>query len=74
LSGAQTDLAEKSKNLLLKAWQERRLIPENYNADTGEGWDVQSSDSCYHWGGLLGMLFLMEKGFIPGPETPLPLD
>jgi len=29
LSKAQAALAEKSKNLLMKAWRERRLIPEN---------------------------------------------
>ena len=72
LSKAQAALAEKSKNLLMKAWRERRLIPENYNPDTGQGLDVNSSDSFYHWGGLLGLIYLMEKGIVPGPETPLP--
>ncbi len=72
LPRARADLAEKSKNLLLKAWRERNLIPENYNADTGEGCDVTSSDHFYHWGGLLGLLFLIEKGLVTGPETPLP--
>ncbi len=71
LSDARADLAEKSKNLLMKAWNEKRLIPENYNPDTGEGLDVSSSDSFYHWGGLLGLQFLMEKGLVPGPEAPL---
>lgn len=72
LPGARTDLAEKSKNLLLKAWRESNLVPENYNPETGEGCDVPSSDSFYHWGGLLGMIVLMEKGFVPKPECPLP--
>ena len=33
-----------------------------YNADTGEGCGVQDSDSFYHWGGLLGLMALMEQG------------
>lgn len=72
LSKAQADMAEKSKNLLMKTWKEKQLIPENYNAETGEGLDVSSSDSFYHWGGLLGLIFLIEKGLVPGPEQPLP--
>ena len=71
LPEAREALVESSKNLLLKAWRERSLVPENYNPDTGEGLDVPSSDSFYHWGGLLGLMFLMEKGLVPGPESPL---
>jgi hypothetical protein len=71
LTETRAELAEKSKRLLLKAWREKRLIPENYNPDTGEGLDVGSSDSFYHWGGLLGLMDLMEKGLAAGPEIPL---
>jgi len=61
LSNAQKALVEKSKALLLKEWQDKRHIHENYNADTGEGCDVESSDYFYHWGGLLGLIALREK-------------
>jgi neutral trehalase len=60
---AADDLAERSASLLLKEWRSKRHIHENYGADTGEGCDKQSSDGFYHWGGLLGLIALMEAGF-----------
>lgn len=60
---AQKDLAEKSVALLLPEWLEEGHIHENYNADTGDGDDVQNSNSYYHWGALLSLIQLMEKGY-----------
>jgi hypothetical protein len=62
LPGARAELAEKSLRLLRKEWREKGHVHENYNADTGEGDDVHSSDAFYHWGGLLGLIALMEAG------------
>ncbi|MDR0547355.1 MAG: hypothetical protein LBG77_07215, partial [Dysgonamonadaceae bacterium] len=60
---ARKQLSEKSKNLLLKSWLKDRYVFENYNATTGVGDDVTSSDKFYHWGALLGFITLMEEGF-----------
>ncbi len=46
--------AQKSYDLFLKEWSEKRHVHENYNAITGTGDDVTSSDRFYHWGALLG--------------------
>jgi hypothetical protein len=62
LPQARKDLVEKSRQLLLKEWIEFGHIHENYNADTGEGCDVDSSDAFYHWGGLLGLISFFEEG------------
>ncbi|MCT2536036.1 alpha,alpha-trehalase [Aquibacillus koreensis] len=71
LSKAQHDLADKSKELILKEWVEHGHVHENYNGDTGEGCDVTSSDKFYHWGGLLAFIALIEAGYVEGPEKPL---
>ncbi len=60
LPQARADLAEKSRELLLKEWLERGHVHENYSAETGEGCDVPNSDAFYHWGGLLGLIAFME--------------
>jgi hypothetical protein len=65
------DLSQKSADLLLKGWREKRQVYENYNSVTGQGNDVTSSDWFYHWGGLLGVISLIEDGFLPAPEKPL---
>jgi len=57
-------LAEKSRALLLGEWMKYGHVHENYNADTGEGCDVGSSDRFYHWGALLGLIALMEDGYV----------
>ena len=56
ISDVKTDLVEKSRALLMKEWEEHRHVHENYNALTGEGCDVESSDRFYHWGALLGLM------------------
>ena len=72
LPGARADMASKSAELLLKEWRTRGHVHENYNADTGEGCDIASSDRFYHWGALLGLIACMEAGLLPAPEEPLP--
>jgi putative isomerase len=62
LKDAREDLAKRSARLLMKSWQSDRAIYENYNANTGAGNDVRSSDGYYHWGALLGVIELLEHG------------
>lgn len=63
LPEARSILAEKSYDLLMKEWKENRRVYENYNAETGVGSDVRNSDGFYSWGGLLGLIALMEEGY-----------
>jgi putative isomerase len=63
LPEARKILVDKSENLILKEWTENRHVYENYNADTGVGGDVNSSDAFYSWGGLLAFIALMEHGY-----------
>jgi putative isomerase len=71
LKQARADLAEKSLALLLKEWREQGHVHENYNADTGEGCDIDSSDRFYHWGGLLGLIAFIEAGRMGETLAPL---
>jgi hypothetical protein len=68
---AATGLAARSSQLLLKEWEQHRHVHENYSPLTGQGCDRDDSDAYYHWGGLLGLIGLIEAGRLPGPETPL---
>ena len=61
LEKARKDLTEKSTKLLLKEWKEFKHIHENYNNNTGAGCDVKNSDPFYHWGCLLGMIYIVEN-------------
>jgi len=65
---AQEKVAEASARLILKEWLEHGHVHENYCGDTGEGCNKANSDRYYHWGGLLSLIALMEKGFVEGPE------
>ena len=56
------EFADKSYALFLKEWNEKRHVHENYNAVTGSGDDVTSSDRFYHWGALLGYVEYLENG------------
>lgn len=56
------DLAAKSKYIFQKEWDAHRHVHENYNSITGEGCDAHNSDKFYHWGALLSVIELMEKG------------
>jgi hypothetical protein len=55
-------LAERSLALFEKDWKKNGHVHENYNAITGEGDDVSSSDRFYHWGALLGLIDYLENG------------
>jgi hypothetical protein len=63
LPKARKALVEKSEALLLKEWRSDRHVHENYNADTGDGCGAEknNSDPFYHWGGLLGLISVMER-------------
>lgn len=62
LKEACRDLAEKSLRIFEPEWKENRHVHENYNAITGEGCDVPSSDKFYHWGALLTKIALRHAG------------
>lgn len=55
------EFAEKSYALFLKEWKEHGHVHENYNAISGTGDDVSSSDRFYHWGALLGYVQYLEQ-------------
>jgi putative isomerase len=61
-SVVRKDFAQKSYDLFLKEWKENGHVHENYNAITGTGDDVNSSDRFYHWGALLGYVEYLEQG------------
>jgi neutral trehalase len=61
LSEARRELARKSEQLLLKEWREHGHVCENYCADTGTGCGKENSDAFYHWGGLLGLISVLES-------------
>jgi putative isomerase len=58
---ARKELARKSLELFQKEWNANHHVPENYNAITGAGDDVPSSDRFYHWGALLALMEYMEE-------------
>ncbi len=51
--GEASDLARRSFELFSNVWTERRLCPENYNAETGEPLDQPDTDGFYGWGALI---------------------
>jgi neutral trehalase len=55
------DFAEKSCSLFLNEWNESGHVHENYNAISGTGDDITSSDRFYHWGALLGYIEYLEQ-------------
>jgi hypothetical protein len=58
---ARRDFARKSYDLFLKEWKANGHVHENYNALSGTGDDVKSSDRFYHWGALLGYVQYLEQ-------------
>src|SRR5579863_4910589 len=60
-AGPRKQFAQKSYALFLKEWREKGHVHENYNAITGTGDDVTSSDRFYHWGALLGYVEYLEQ-------------
>ncbi len=53
-------LRESSWELFWRSWQERRLAPENYHPESGEGLDQPDTDPFYSWTALLP--FMMTEG------------
>jgi hypothetical protein len=60
-AAVRKEFAQKSYNLFLKEWNEKRHVHENYNGILGTGDDVSSSDRFYHWGALLGYVQFLEQ-------------
>lgn len=71
IGDSRKDMVEKSKNILLKTWDIKRDVYENYNATTGEGFDMGSSQKSYYWGALLGFMSFLENGLVEAPENPI---
>jgi hypothetical protein len=65
----RSEFAHKSHQLFLKEWSEKGHVHENYNALTGTGDDVSSSDRFYHWGALLGYVEYMEQSQTAAPHA-----
>jgi len=68
---SREDMVEKSKNIVLKTWDLKHAVYENYSATTGEGFDVGSSQKSYYWGALLGFMSILENGLLEAPENPI---
>lgn len=64
LKDAQAALAEKSRELFLREWRRDGHVHENYSAIDGWGCPYEWSDRFYHWGGLLGLIPLIESGAV----------
>ncbi len=64
----RSELARKSLALFQVEWTGNHHVHENYNAVTGSGDDVSSSDRFYHWGALLALIDYMESNDKPSPE------
>jgi hypothetical protein len=52
---------DQESHLLLMEWREQGHVHENYCADTGQGCNSKKSDRFYHWGGLLGLISILDK-------------
>ena len=54
-------LADSSRRILLKEWEEHGHVHENYSGIDGAGCDKPNSNNFYHWGGLLGYIAILES-------------
>ncbi|WP_109487778.1 MGH1-like glycoside hydrolase domain-containing protein [Occallatibacter savannae] len=61
VAAVRKEFAERSYSLFVKEWREKGHVHENYNAISGTGDDVSSSDRFYHWGALLGYVEYLEQ-------------
>jgi len=61
---AKKDLIDKSKDLLMLEWKTKRYVREDFNTITGKGKEENQYSRFYHWGGLLGLMSLIEGGYI----------
>jgi hypothetical protein len=66
------ELAAKSMELFQVDWRANHHVHENYNAITGLGDDVSSSDRFYHWGALLALIEYMEANDKPSTANYVP--
>jgi len=66
------ELAAKSMELFQVDWSANHHVHENYNAITGLGDDVSSSDRFYHWGALLALIEYMEANDKPSTANYVP--
>ncbi|MBC7889185.1 MAG: hypothetical protein H7Z13_15015 [Ferruginibacter sp.] len=62
--GVTKELVEKSNALLVINWRASKSVNENYHASgvgrlPGEA--QNTSDNFYHWGALLGYMYLLEN-------------
>jgi putative isomerase len=53
---AANGLADRSFALFEQSWSNRRLCPENFNAETGEVLDQPDTEGFYCWGALMALL------------------
>ena len=69
---AAKELSDKSLKLIMKEWDRKGYVSENYSAITGTGDDSRlSSDRFHSWGALFGIMAFIEYGYLPKPETPM---
>lgn len=71
-SGLDSDaawLAERSSELALVEWRERRHVHENYSSDDGRACDLLNSEPFHSWGALLSLAALMENGAVSWLST-----
>jgi hypothetical protein len=66
-SRIKEEFAQKSFDLFQQEWKANGHVHENYNAITGIGDDVNSSDRFYHWGALLALIEYQQQA---PPATP----
>ncbi|SRR5271165_2447190 len=55
-NAAANALADRSFALFEQSWSNRRLCPENFNAETGEALDQPDTEGFYCWGALMALL------------------
>jgi putative isomerase len=55
-----SQLAQSSFELFRRVWEERRLCPENFNAETGEPLDQPDTEGFYNWGALMPLMAVGE--------------
>jgi len=72
LPEARSALAANSMKLLLQEWRNRRYVCENYSALDGTWNGSGGHDRFYTWGALLGVMGLIDKGFVPAPDPVKP--
>ena len=49
-------LAAQSQSTFLVEWISHRRVMEHFNANTGQGCDVQRAHPFYHWGALAALV------------------